>query len=118
MPATLIWGKGLRLAEEPTPSGQPNQHIVGIARYSDMISWSSVGEMESLAEQHGVSKAIWPIYRNCEIESEVPLDDAVRRSVELRTALQNVDPRVVEGDYWLNHIWKLLRDGNAFFIMV
>jgi len=73
--------------------------------------------MESLAEQHGVSKQIWPIYRGYEIESEVPLKDAERRSAELRIALEGVEHRVIKEDYWLSFIYGLLRDGNSFFIM-
>lgn len=118
MPATLIWGKGFRLVDDPTLSGEPVKHVVGIDGGSDMLSWTSVEAMEALAEQHGVKREIWPIYPDCEIESEVPLEDAARRSAELRNALQRVDPGVVEGDYWLSYIWRLLRDGHTFFIMV
>jgi len=118
MPANLVWGKGFRMEETTTPLGEPYQHVLGIDGGLEMISWSSVAEMESLAEQHGVNKEIWPTYRDCEIESEVPLEDAMRRSTELRTALEAIDPRVVDGNYWLSFVWRLLREGNAFFIMV
>jgi len=114
----LVWGKGFRLEETTTPLGEPYQEVFGIDGDLTTISWSSVEEIEALAEQHGVRRQIWPIYRDCEIESEVPLKDAERRSAEVRTALERVDPRVVEGSYWLAFIAKLLRDGNAFFIMV
>lgn len=117
MSLTLIWGKGFRLEDDPTVLGEPYLHVVGIDGDHDWLSASSVSEMEALAEQHGISKDLWPIYPDCEIHGEVPLEDAMRRSAELRNALQGVDPRVVEGDYWLSYIWRLLRDGNAFFIM-
>jgi hypothetical protein len=46
------------------------------------------------------------------------LEDAKRRSAELRSALRELDPRVVERSYWLSFIWRLLRDNNSFFIVV
>lgn len=117
MPANLVWGKGFRTEETTTPLGKAYEHVVGIDGGLEMISWSSVGEIEALAERYGVSRQIWPIYRGCEIETEVPLEDAERRSAQLRTALKEVDPGVLEQDYWLRIIWKFLCDGNAFFIM-
>jgi hypothetical protein len=46
------------------------------------------------------------------------LDDAQTRSAELKDALEKLDSRMIEETYWLNFIWRLLRDGNSFFIMV
>ena len=94
------------------------QAVVGVDGGYTTISWSSVAEMRALAEQHGVGEQLWPVYEDSDIEAQVPLEDAERRSAELRAALERVDPRVVEGDYWLGLIWRLLRDGNAFFVMV
>lgn len=115
MPATLIWGKGFR---RNVNSGELSEEIIGVDGGTEFVSWSSVDAMQSLAEQHGVNRHMWPVYPDCEVESDVPLEDAERRSVALRIALEQLDSRVVEGDYWLNRIRSLLRGGNAFFVMV
>ena len=100
------------------PSGEVYKEVNGIDGGMEMISWSSVAEMESLTEKYGVSKQTWPVYRDCEVEIEVPLEDAQKRSAELRIALDRVDPGVLQGDYWLSFINRLLNDGNSFFIMM
>ncbi|MGK3967880.1 hypothetical protein WMF38_27390 [Sorangium sp. So ce118] len=118
MPATLVWGKGFRLEDAVNPSGGSYQEVTGIDGGTEFLSWSSVEEVRSLAERHGVSRETWPVYPDCEVESEVPLEDAQERSAALRIALEGMDPRVVEGDYWLGFVVRLLRAGNSFFIMV
>jgi hypothetical protein len=80
----------------------------------EMLSWASVEEMESLAEKYGVIRTVWPIYPDCEIKSEIPLQEACQRSIALRIALTNIDPSVVKDSYWLNFIDKILRDENYF----
>ena len=65
-----------------------------------------------------VRKANWPIYRDCEVEADIPLEDTKRRSTELRTALESVPADVIENDYWLSFVVRLLRQGNSFFVMV
>ncbi|KYF86991.1 hypothetical protein BE17_19775 [Sorangium cellulosum] len=118
MPATLVWGKGFQLEDVTDPSGGRHQEVKGIDGGTDFISWSSVEEVKSLAERHGVDRETWPVYPDCEVESDVPLEDAQKRSAALRIALEGMAPRVVEEDYWLSFIFRLLRDDNYFFIMV
>ena len=118
MPATMVWGKGFRVQNITLRPGEVQQEVLGIDGGSEMISWASVAEMESVAEQHGVNRDCWPTYRECENESDVPLEDAERRSSELRTILARLDSRIVEGSYWLSFVRKILLEGNSFFIMV
>jgi hypothetical protein len=118
MPATLIWGNGFRIEEATLPSGKVYREVTGIDGGEEFLSWSSVEEMESLAEQYGVDRQTWPVYRDCEDESKVPLKEAQERSAALAIALEGMDPRVVQENHWLSFIWRLLRDGNSFFIMV
>src|SRR5437016_1249073 len=118
MPAILIWGKDFRLEASATNLGQECKEIVPVDGGREMISWSSVAEMEALAALHGVSKDRWPIYRDCETAESVPLDDARQRSADLRDALGTIDPVVVQNDYWLSIISRLLQSGNSFFVMI
>jgi len=118
MPATLIWGKGFRLVDDVDPLGKVCKDVIGIEGGVEFLSWSSVTEIQSLAEQYGVRRENWPAYRDCEVPEEVPLEDAQKRSAELRIALEDMPARVIEEDHWLKIISRLLRDGNAFFIMV
>jgi len=114
VPATLVFGNGFRLVESP----EGHLEVVGIDGGTEFISWSTLDAVQSLAEKHGVDKQSWPVYPDCEVESEVPLEDAQNRSAALRLALERVDASVVEGDYWLRFIHKILRDGHSFFVMV
>jgi hypothetical protein len=118
MPATLIWGRGFVTTNATASTGQVYQEVSGIDGGMEMISWSSVAEIESLAETHGVSRSSWPVYRDCELESQVPLEDAQRRSDLLRAAFQSLEPRILQENHWLGFIAGLLRDGNSFFVMV
>ncbi|WP_438020418.1 hypothetical protein WMF18_15670 [Sorangium sp. So ce315] len=118
MPATLVWGKELQLKDVTNPSGERHHEVIGTDGGTEFLSWSSVENAKSLAERHGVDREAWPVYPDCEIESNVPLEDARKRSDALRIALEGMDSRVVEEDYWLRFILRLLRDGNSFFIMV
>ncbi|MEM7153002.1 MAG: hypothetical protein AAF799_09170 [Myxococcota bacterium] len=79
-----------------------------------MISWSSLTEILTLAEQHGVPKSMWPIYG--ELALEVPLDEAIEKSRSLAAALETIPDEVVEEDYWLAILRRLLRQGNSFFV--
>jgi len=117
MPATLVWGKGFRMENVILPSGEVYADVSGIDGGVEFLSWSSVREMESIAEQYGVTRETWPIYRNCEIESDVPLEEAQQRSAALRVALEKIEPHVLNENYWLSVICRLLRSGNSFFIM-
>lgn len=118
MPATLVWGKEFRLVDDTDARGQVYKDVIGIDGGVEFLSWSSVTEIKALAEQYGVNRETWPVYPDCEIPSEVPLDDAQKRSTALWVALEDVPVRVVENDYWLKIILTLLRDGNSFFVMV
>ncbi|WP_157907081.1 hypothetical protein [Sorangium cellulosum] len=118
MPATLVWGKEFQLKNVTNPSRERQQEVVGVDGGTEFLGWSSVEEVKSLAERHGVDREAWPVYPDCEIEGDVPLEDAQKRSAALRIALEGIDSRVVEEDYWLRFILRLLRDGNSFFIMV
>lgn len=118
MPATLIWEKMSRAGEGAPSSGQVSQDVLDVCGNMEMVSWSSVKEMESLVEGYGIVRNMWPIYRDCEIKSEIPLEEARQRSAALRIALEKIDPHVVENSYWLRFIYKVLCDGNYFYIMV
>ena len=118
MPATLIWEKMTRAGEGAPSSGQIPQDALNVRENMEMMSWSSVKEMESLVEKYGVAKNLWPIYRDCEIKSEIPLEEARQRSAGLQIALEKIDPHVVESSYWLSFVYKILRDDNYFYIMV
>lgn len=118
MAAMMIWGKGFRREEVNLSSGDISQSFSGIDGGQESITWSSVEKMISLTERHGVSKDAWPVYPDCQIESEAPIEDAQQRSAELRIALERMDPCVVEENDWLIFVHKILRDGNCFLVMV
>jgi hypothetical protein len=115
--ANLVWGKGFRIEDYKSPLGIVQPWVVGIDGGFDILSWTSVAEMQSLAEQYGVDRFDWPVYSECTDDMEVPLDEAQELSNELRVALMHVDPRVIEGSYWLCIIHRRLQEGNVFFIM-
>lgn len=114
MPATLVWGKGFQLVTSP----DGHEEIFGIDGGTEFISWSSVEEIQALLQQHGLEKNIWPVYPDCEVDSEVPLGDAQDRCASLRIALDRIDARVIDENHWLEFIHRILRDGYTFFIMV
>jgi len=118
MAANLVWGKGFKLEPTLLPSGETYDEVSGIDVGCTSIAWSSVTALEEVAERHGIGKASWPIYRDCEVEADVPLEEAQQRSAELRTALESVPADVIENDYWLSFVVRLLRQGNSFFVMV
>jgi hypothetical protein len=118
MAGMLIWGKGFEMSPITLSSGELSETISGIGGGMKSIAWSSVEDMRRLAEQHGVSKDIWPVYPDCDIESEVPRADAERRSAALRLALERLDPRALKANDWLEFVAQILRDGNSFFVMV
>jgi hypothetical protein len=118
MTATLIWGRGFRLEEARDGLGRVCQELVGVDGGSDGISWSSVQELQELTACHGIGIEAWPVYPGCEVESDVPLEDAARRSAELRCGLRSMDPRAISEDYWLRFIHRILEEGHTFFIMV
>ena len=123
MAANLFWGKEFRLKPTPLASGETYGEVSGIDVGCTSIAWSSVAALEELAERCGVGamrgrKANWPIYRDCEVEADIPLEDTKRRSTELRAALESVPADVIENDYWLSFVVRLLRQGNSFFVMV
>lgn len=118
MAAMMIWGKGFRWEEVALSTGEVSQDFSGIDGGQESITWSSVEKMMALAEQHGVSKDVWPVYPDCDVESEAPTEDAELRSAELRIALARMDPRVVETNDWLGFVHKILSEGNCFLIMV
>lgn len=117
MAAVLVWGKGFRVTDEPLPSGEPFQSVTGIAGGVESISWSSLEEIMRLTEKHGVSRSVWPVYPDCDIESKVPREDAQRRSAELRLALERLDSNIIESNDWLSFLYKILQEGNCFFAM-
>lgn len=117
MPATLVWGKGFQTKEITLRSGRVSYEVLGIDGGMEMISWSSVAEIRALAEKHGISGDIWPVYEGYEIEGDVPLNDAQERSAELRVAFEQLDPRVLSENHWLGFVDRILRDGNSFFVM-
>lgn len=118
MAAMMIWGKGFQKNEYNLSSGDVTWSFSGVDGGQESIAWSSVREMMSLTERYGISKNIWPVYPDCDVESEAPVEDAQQRSAELRVALQRVDLSVVEGDYWLRFVHKILNEGNSFFVMI
>jgi hypothetical protein len=118
MAAMMIWGKGFKKTEATLPSGDVTWGFSGIGGGQESIAWSSIKEMMSLTERYGVNKDTWPVYPDCDVESEAPVEDAVQRSAELRVALERVDSSVVEADYWLRFVHKILSEGNCFFVMV
>jgi hypothetical protein len=109
---------GFRLVSKTAASGKACEEVFGIDGGVEWLSWSSVTGIQNLAEQYGISKAIWPVYRDIEVESRVPLDDAEEKSGQLKAALELMPQEVIEKDHWLGLIWKLLQQGHAFFIMV
>jgi hypothetical protein len=74
--------------------------------------------MQRVAAGYGATEDLWPVYPDCEIDSDVPLEDAVERPTQLRSLLDDIPDNVVENDYWLNVVRRLLRAGNSFFVMV
>ena len=119
MAAMLIWGKGLQMKEFTMPDGHVALGPSGIDGGLESIAWSSVRKMISTAERHGVSKDIWPVYPDCDVESEAPIEDAQQRSDELRLALAKMDQSFMgDEDYWLRFVCRILRDGNSFFVMI
>lgn len=117
MPATLVWGKGFRIYEATEPSGRKCLEVRGVDGGQEPISWSSVAEIEELAAEWGVEPSLWPIYRGCEAGVDIPLQDAETRSKELSKALEAIDVETLDRSYWLAVVLRLLRAGNAFFIM-
>lgn len=118
MPATVIWGKELRVIETSLDDGGTERQVVGTEGGYDFLSWSSVSDMENLAQAYGVPKASWPIYRECENEWEIPLADVRARSEALRAAVESIPSHVIENDHWLSFFVRILREGHSFFIMV
>jgi hypothetical protein len=53
------------------------------------------------------------------VSSEAPeaFIEAQMLSIQLRAALAQVDPRVIEGSDWLRTIHRLLQEGNVFYIV-
>lgn len=91
MGANLVWGKGFKTEDYQSPLGgrvQPTR--VGIDGGFDILGWRSVDEMQSLAEQHGVDRDIWPVFPEYTDGIEVPLDEAQMLSIQLRAALAQV----------------------------
>jgi hypothetical protein len=117
MAGILVWGKGF--TREPTvlPSGEPFTEVNGIAGGCESISWSSVGDIQRIAAEHGVSRTLWPTYAGVDNEADIPLEDAQRRSAALRSALDDVPADVIDNDYWLSFVARILRAGNSFFVM-
>ena len=117
MPATLVFGKGFRIEQSVLPSGEEYTEVLGIDGGQEPISWASVTEMEEVTARYGIGAELWPIYRGCEIEAEIPLEDAEIRSSKLRTALAKIGDDALRGNYWLSAVLRILQGGNSFFIM-
>ena len=117
MGANLVWGKGFKVEDYQSPLGKVQPCVVGIDGGFDILSWTSVREMQSLAKQHGVDEDEWPVYSEETDGMEVPIEEAETLSRQLRTSLAQVDPHVIEGSYWLRTIHRLLEEGNVFYIV-
>lgn len=117
MPATLVWGKGFRVGQSIQPSGKECSEVFGIDGGQEPISWASITEMEAAAAKHGIGPDLWPIYRECEVDTDIPLQEAETRSAKLRSALMSIGEDALRGNHWLAVVLRLLQGGNSFFIM-
>lgn len=118
MPATLVWGKGFEFQKTVLSTDHIIDELFGIDGGSLGISWSSVYAMIGLAAKHGVPEEMWPVYPDCELDRDVPLDDVRIKSARLRLMIQKVPIDVAEQDYWLSRILHILLDGHSFYIMI
>ena len=118
MPATLVWGKRIRLESNGDTSGRIYDEVHGVDGGVEFLSWSSIAEVRCITEQYGISPEIWPVYPNCEVANEVPLREAQLRSNMLRHALKVVPSDVVRENHWLKRIVEILDGDNVFFVMV
>jgi hypothetical protein len=116
MTKSLVWGKDFEFKETLLASGQVYNEVFGVEGDSEGISSSSIQSMQALAAKHGVPESLWPIYPDCDVDADVPLDDARAKSRRLRAALERIPEDEISRDYWLSLISRLLRQGNLFFI--
>lgn len=119
MPATLVWGKNLRLESVRFEYGQREScEVVGDDSGSAPISWSSVKELMEFAKRNGIPGQVWPVYEEIEVESQIPLDEVKERSERLRHLLLALRPEVVSGNSWLEFVVGLAKKGYSMFVMV
>ncbi|MDI1479285.1 hypothetical protein [Polyangium sp. y55x31] len=115
MGATLIIGKGLHLMD----AGDGTMEISGAPIDSTNMSWSSIRELRECAARHlGIPPEHWPFYEDVELERDLPLADARRKCVRLRTALASYAEEDLPDDYWLRFLARMLREGWDFCAMV
>ena len=117
MPATLVWGRGFRVGQSIQPSGKECSEVFGIDGGQEPISWASITEMEEAAARLGIDSDLWPIYREYEVDTDIPLKDAEIRSSKLRSALVNVGEDALRENHWLSVVLRILQGGNSFFII-
>ena len=114
---SFVWGRGFRLVESLTPTGRTVLELEGIDGGHEPISWSSFRDLREFCAAMGVPLDAWPAYPDCDVDSEVPLDDVAIRSDGLRHMLVSLPSEAADGNFWLQLIRRLLKDGHQFFIV-
>ena len=117
MPAILVWGKGFEIRMTSLREGSCYEEVFGKEGGSAAISWASVRSIEAAALQLGIESDMWPIY-DCEVDRDVPLDEAIILSSHIRRHLADIsDAELKCQDFWLTRILTLVKQGYDFFIM-
>jgi hypothetical protein len=117
MPATLTWGKKFAVRTTKLTSGEEYAEVYGIEGDCVPISWHSLSQLQHKSEAYGISWQMWPIYPDCDVDTDVPLGDVQEKAKHLYEALNRLAPDVVSSDYWLQFIFDLLREGHLFFVV-
>ena len=112
MGASLYIGKNMCFIESTAEGG--SRAITGSPLDCTNMSWHSIEELKACAARHlAISPEDWPFY-DVQLEEEIPLAEARRKCVKLRTALAPYAEEDLPDDYWLRFLARMLREGWDF----
>lgn len=75
MTITLVWGKEFKFENTALSDGKVYEELFGVEGGSEGIAATSVREVMAVAAKYGVSVDLWPVYPDCQVDKDVPLDD-------------------------------------------